>query len=81
MSEHGRFTSYFQRFNIHNENRAQCIHGDEQTVDYLLFTCLVFEIGRFSLVSHITNFNMCYQESLQQIFKKNCCYKNFVRFM
>ena len=81
MSGHGKFASYLQRFNINNETGAQCICGDEQTVDHLLFTCPVFETRRIRLVAHIMNCNMDYQEPIHQIFKKNCCYKSFVNFI
>jgi ribonuclease HI len=51
---HGKLRSYFQRFKILDNPTCPCC-ADQQTVDHIVYECIIFEEERSSLVNSIQN--------------------------
>lgn len=83
LSGHGKFNSYFERFNIRNENGYNCKCGEiTQTVQHLLFSCPLFYTKRFQVELNLDNCNLNYEYPLNiKIFVRKCCHKMFLNFI
>ena len=76
MTGHGKFKAYFNRFHIANQNSDSCpCQNPEQTVEHLLFECPIHQRNRYAYYTLTT------ATPLTDIFKKQCCVLEFVKFI
>ena len=82
MTGHGKFKAYFNRFHIANQNSDSCpCQNPEQTVEHLLFECPIHQRNRYFLELHLNYCNITFRPLLMDIFKKQCCVLEFVKFI
>ena len=67
MTGHGKFKSYFKRFNINLMDETSCSCGyADQTVSHLLFKCPYFLQKRIKLLDHLNNCRTAFMPPLQE---------------
>lgn len=80
MTGHGKFGSYFMRFNINSDNGCFCkCQETVQTVKHVLFECPIFERNRLNLkllLEECDNTSIC-----KKVFTNQYYYKCFMQFI